>query len=213
MVKIVIADDHKIFRAGLRVAIEHNPFCKVVAETADASELPEILSAQKPHIVFMDVHMPVMSGQDASINILKHNPDIKIIAISSDDSVKNIQSMLSAGAQAFLSKNAEYDEIHKAISNLMQGKTYFTETVLKQLAENTENITNEKKITESLSVREKEVLSLVCKGCSVNEIADKMFISERTVEKHKASMLKKTKTQSTLHLVLFAIKTGLVELD
>ena len=213
--KVIIVDDHKIFRKGLRIVINDYEFAEVVAEASTGEEFLKLIKEVQADIVFMDINMPNINGFEATRKALLKNNKLRIIGMSANDDIASITEMLSSGAIGYLEKDVDYDEIHQAIKDLAEQKSYFSANVFIKLATNITKQSAKKRINEeydSITKREQDILELVCKGLSNFEISEKLFISERTVEKHKANLYAKTNTENALKLVLFAFKNDLVEM-
>ena len=206
-----LVDDHHIFRQGLAMMLNKLPNIKVIAEAEDGEQFINNLDKYNPDIVFLDIKMPNMDGMQAAEMALKLKPTLKIIVMTMFEEPSYFNKMVEIGVQGFLLKNAEMMEIRKAIARIEEGDTYFSEELLKNLKDNTEETTEE--IDIKLSKREKEVLDYLCMGYSNNEIADKLFISPRTVDGHRANLLSKTNSKNTVSLVLFAVKNNMVALE
>ena len=213
MQKIIIVDDHKIFRKGLKFIIEEYEFAEVVAEASSAEEYFKIIEKIIPDIVFMDINLPNINGFEATKKTLKINSKINIIAMSVNDDIASINEMLNSGAKGYLEKSVDYDEIHQAIKSISEQKNYFSTNIFIKL---TKNINKREKNTKStikyykITKREKDVLIHICKGLSNFEISEKLFISERTVEKHKSNLFFKTNTSNALNLALFAFHNEII---
>lgn len=216
MHRVIIVDDHKIFRDGFKMVIDSIDQVQFVGEATNGKEFLDLIKSVKADVVFMDVNMPVVDGAEATQEALKIQPDLKIIAITSYDSTEYVNKMLFAGVEGYLLKDADYEEIEEAIQQVVAGRNYFSKQILVNLTKNTIREKEEKtrkKGLPNLSPRETEVLDLVCKGLSKTDIAGRLFISERTVEKHKENLMAKTGTKSTVNLVLFSIKNKLVNIE
>ena len=214
MLKVIIADDHKVYREGFKLVVNSINNVSVVAEAENGNQLLDILKKKKADIVFMDINMPGLGGIEATKKALEIAPDIKIIALTSLEGTEFINKMLYAGVEGYMLKDADYNEFEEAIENVTKGKNYFSSKILMNLTKNTfENKKEEvrKKKLPQLTKREKEVLTLICNGNSKTEISDQLNISERTVEKHKENLLSKTETSNTVNLVIYAFKNKLAE--
>ena len=207
--KVVIVDDHKIFRDGFKLAIRYIENSEFVGEASNGNEFIELLESVKPHIVFIDVNMPVMDGIKATRKALQKYNDIKIVALSSYCDPETIKQMIDAGVEGYMLKNAEISEFEKAIDEIMHGKNFFSQEVIMLLTRETMNKERNDKIKTSIkdiSDREFQVLELICRGLGINEIAQQLHISERTVEKHKENLLNKTHSKNAINLVLWALR-------
>ena len=191
------------------MALEAVENAELIGEAANGEQLLELLKHKQPDIVFIDVNMPILNGYDTVVSSLKNYENIKFIALTSFNDIETIKSMINAGVEGYMLKNSEIEDIEKAIFNIMNGKNFFSEEVIFHLTKNTISEirpSNEKNIRKELSVREHDVLKLLCEGFSVHEIADKLNISDRTVEKHKENLMLKSNTKNTVNLVLWALR-------
>ncbi len=208
--RITLVDDHSLFRNGLRGLLEHYAGCRVVHEAAGGEEFLAILDTLETDIVFMDFAMPGMDGARTTELALMQRPDLKIITLSMFGEESYYSRMVQAGARGFLLKDSDIEDVIEAIDTVMAGGSYFSPQLLSSLTgrmRTRENISD-----EQLSEREREILIAVCRGLSNQEIADELFISKRTVDKHRANILEKTGCKNTASLVVFAIRNGIVEI-
>lgn len=208
---IMIVDDHKLFRDGLTLLLKSQSFICDIYEASNGIEFLELLPKLNPDIVIMDISMPEMSGIEATKRAIEMIPTLKIIALSMYADEEYYSNMISAGAKAFLLKNADIEEVRNAILSVCEGKNYFSQEIMYNLVKNIHQV---KKVTNTpdLTEREIEILYCICKGLSNQEIGDKLFISKRTVDKHRANILEKTANNNTASLVIWAIKNGIVKL-
>ena len=211
-VRVILADDHNLFRNGLKLLLSGFNNIKVVAEASDGNELLSILENQKADVVLIDIEMPVMNGIEASRLAIERFPDLKIISLSMYGEEEYYYKMIDAGVKGFILKNSDITEVIKAIDTVVKGGTYFSSDVLYNVVKNIKTVSKIPANVASISGREKEVLEQICKGLSNHEIADILFISKRTVEKHRASLLAKTNTKNTAQLVMYAIENKLTDL-
>lgn len=213
--KIIIVDDHQIFREGLKLVLSTIEGVSVVGEAADGREFLKIIRKKPADIIFMDLSMPDIDGMQATEEALKINPKLKIIAISSYDEIDMVNQSLYAGVEGYLLKNADYKEIEQAIINVSEGKTFFSKKILDNITRNSIRKQKERlnKIDlPTLTKRENEILTLICEGDDTFCISAKLFISERTVEKHKQNLMNKTNTHSTAKLIIFALKNNFIKI-
>ncbi len=209
---ILIADDHKLFREGMKLILSNLPYIDTVDEAGDGNECVHFFKNGKTaDIVFMDIEMPGMNGIDATINILKDFPDTNIIALSMYADEDYYTKMIEAGAKGFILKNSGIKEVEDAINHVISGKNYFSQEILMAFIKNM-NRKKQEQTSGKLSEREEEVLYLICKGNSNQEIADTLHISKRTVDKHRENLLLKTESKNTAGLVVYAIKKGVIEI-
>ena len=207
-IRIALVDDHALFRNGLRTLIDGKHGCRVVAEAGDGTEFLANEEALSADVVFMDIAMPQLSGDKTTVAALKRNPNLKVISLSMYGDEKYYSMMVEAGAKGFLLKDSSINEVYEAIERVMSGEEYFCKEVLEALSVAIQP--NEK--SDKLSERETDVLVEICRGLSTQEIADKLFLSKRTVDSHRANILEKTGCKNTANLVVYAIKKHLVEI-
>lgn len=216
MNKIVIVDDHSLFREGIKLLIENESLGEVIAEAENGQAFLNLLASIKPDLVIMDIEMPVMGGLDATKNALKIYPDLRILVLTMLNEKENYLDMINAGAMGFVLKTSGKQEFEKAICNIMNGESYFSNELLRRIILNvntqTEAADKQEQSSEALTSREKETLQLLSQGLAVSEIAEKLFISPKTVEAHRSMLLKKTNSKNTINLVLYAIKNKIVEI-
>ncbi len=210
--KIIIVDDHALFRNVLKLLLNAHESFSVVAEASNGNDFLEILGVIPADVVLMDISMPCMNGIEATARAIKKYPDLKIIALSMYGDEGYYFKMLEAGACGFLLKESEIEEVYRALFNVIEGKSYFSQDLLQNLVSHFKNHP-EKTNIEELSQREIDVVKLICQGLSNNEIAEMLFLSKRTIEKHRSNILQKTGSKNTASLVMYAIKNGIVNLD
>jgi DNA-binding NarL/FixJ family response regulator len=212
--RIIVVDDHEVFRMGLKLLLEKVSDVEVVNEASNGKEFLALLGQDTPDIVFMDINMPVLDGVEATKIALQRNPDLKIIALTTFGELEYFDKMIFAGVEGFMLKNAGFDDFRTAIEKVGKGGNYFSAELLMNFRRDvvSERI-RQKKELPNFTEREMEVLELICKGYSNNKIGEKLFISNRTVERHKSNLINKTETNNTINLILFAIRHKLVQLD
>ena len=214
LINLAIVDDHKIFRNGLKATLEDCPDFKLLIEASNGKELIGLLATHKPDVILMDIKMPEMDGMQTTAYIHQHFKDIKVLALSMHNEDKYIVDMMKAGASGYLLKNAEPEEIIDAIATVYNKGFYFNEhlsvTLIKQLVGPGSHNEAGMHPTVDLNDREIEILRLVCQECSNQEIADKIFLSVRTVEGYRARLFEKTGSKNLVGLVIFAIKRGII---
>jgi len=210
-IRIALADDHQLFRNGLKILLGgYNEF-EVVAEASNGSELLRIFDNTIPDIVLMDISMPEMDGIEATARLAVQAPGTRVIALSMYGEEEYYYRMLDAGAKGFILKDSDITEVHDAIVAVHKGGNFFSQELLYHVIKRIKNREQEVK-SSSLSKREKEILLKICEGLSNHEIADALFISKRTVDKHRANLLAKTGSKNTASLILYAIKNRLIEI-
>jgi DNA-binding NarL/FixJ family response regulator len=211
LIRVIIVDDHEIFRSGLKMVINKLAYAKVVAEAADGVDFLHIIDEIETDIVLMDIEMPVMNGIEATRKAIEKYPSMKIIALTMFKEDAYIQSMIEAGVKGFLIKNIRKEVLDRALQAVYNGKTYYSEELWDYF---TKTIAKEEKQDNKLEVtkREMEVLELLAEGLSNKEIADRLFVSERTIVGHKSNLMAKTNTKNTVALLAYAIKNGIINI-
>jgi DNA-binding NarL/FixJ family response regulator len=210
-IKIIIADDHQLFRNGLKILLNAFPDFEVTGEASNGEEFLKLLKITQADIALMDINMPVMDGIEATKEGLKTRPDIYIIALSMYGDEEYYYKMVDAGAKGFLLKDSDISEVREAILTVKKGGSFFSQELLYHVIQKIKHREQESK-SANLSKREKEILFKICEGLSNQEIADTLFISKRTVDKHRANLLGKTNSKNTASLILFAIRNKLIEI-
>lgn len=203
--KIAIVDDHQILRAGLKVLLQCIDNIDIVIEASNGKEFIEQLEVSIPDLVIIDINMPVMNGAEAVKIARKKFPDLKVIVLSMNREEHYFKTMNDLGVDGYIIKESDYEELEHAIETVLKGGKYFSQELLLSLVNN-----RPAHMKINLSDREQEILNYLCKGFSANEIAEKLFISPRTVEKYRSDLLLRTESANSISLVVFAIKNGLV---
>lgn len=215
MIRIALVDDHSLFRRGLKMLLSSHADFEVVAEASSGEEFLELMDAVRPDVVFMDYSMGGISGAETTERALERMPELKVISLTMFGDNAYYSRMATSGAKGFLLKDSEFDEVVEAVRTVCDGGTYFSALLLESLSHSLRSV--EGSVMESiderdmLSEREVEILVGICQGLSTQEIADRHFISKRTVDKHRANILEKSGCKNTASLVVYAIKNGLVE--
>lgn len=211
-IKICIVDDHKLFREGLKLLLSTQDFVRQIYEASNGKEFIENLSLMDCDVVLMDIEMPGMNGIEATETALRLQPELKIIVLSMYGDEQYYYKMVDAGVKGFVLKSSGIEKVIAAISKVAAGENYFSEELLIHILNNMrEGNKTEADIPDNeISERELEILYHVCLGLSNQEIADKLFISKRTVDKHRANLLSKTGCRNTAALVMYAIKNKMI---
>jgi DNA-binding NarL/FixJ family response regulator len=212
-VNIVLADDHTILREGLRALLTSDSNFEIVGEARDGREAVRCVEKLLPDLLLMDLSMPRMSGMDAIREIKRRYPDTKIIALTVHKTEEYLLTTLQAGADGYVLKDATHDELIMAIKNVMGGKSYLSPGVSEKVIEGyLEGKGNSLSVSswETLSPREREVLKLIAEGYKNKEIAEDLCISLKTVEKHRANLMKKLDLHNAAALTVYAVERGLV---
>jgi len=201
-----IVDDHKLFRNGLRLLLVNSYPNIEITEANDGNEYLQTLATHLPDVTLMDISMPIIDGIEATRRATELYPDIRIIALSMFGDEAYYYKMIDAGVKGFLLKNSEIAEVREAIESVMAGDHYFSNELLLSIVKNLNKKSLEEDTGINLSERETEILQLICLGLSNKEISEKLFLSKRTVDKHRANILFKTNSRNTAHLVMNTIK-------
>ena len=211
-ITITIVDDHTLFRDGLKRLLSTDARFSVVGEASSGEEFLTLYPQIKTDVIFMDIDMPGMNGIEASRRLLEMDKDAKIVTLSMHGEQEYYFAMVELGAKGFLLKNSTFDEVTAAIETVVAGGTYFSQELLSSLVTALRHSDSQITHTEALSEREAEILPLICEGYSNQQIGDKLFISKRTVDKHRANILAKTGCKNTASLVVYAVKNNLIEI-
>lgn len=213
-IKVLIADDHQLFREGLATLLFPAENIEVIAQAKDGSEAIEKVKHFKPDVVLLDIAMPIINGIEATKKIKALFPDIKTITVSMHSDKQYVKGALEAGADGYLLKNCTYRQLTDAIQSVYDGKKYLsqdiTELVISGYLTPSATDTNE---YSTLSEREKDIFMLFAEGKSTKEISDKLFISVKTVNTHKQNILDKLGLKSNADIVKYALKNGLIRLE
>jgi len=216
--RIVLADDHAMFRRGVKRIIQENQELEVVGEAADGLELLEIIKKSPPHMVIADVSMPNLRGLEATREIKMSFPAIKVIILTMHKDKEYLYHALAAGAEGYLLKEDADIELFSAIKAIRQGGTYISRLLAPQM---TDIFMERQQLRERqgrlpgelLSTREREIIKLIAEGKSSREIADLLYISSRTVQHHRANIMRKLNFKKTADLVKYAIQKGYTSAD
>jgi DNA-binding NarL/FixJ family response regulator len=211
-IKIAVVDDHHLFRQGLIGLLNHYDGLKVIFEASNGKELLGQLKKQQPHIVLLDMQMPYLNGQEATVEIRKLYPDVKIIMITMHTDEALIFDLMKKGVNGFLTKEKSVDQVIEAIYSVREKGFYYTEEVTKAMLS---GVRNKQKIKTSLSAsslseREIEIIKLICQQYSLKDIAEQLKLSPRTVETHKENILAKTGSKNIVGIVLYAVEHRLL---
>lgn len=210
-IKIILIDDHKLLRDGLKNIIEQKSNMLVIGEASDGREAIKLASKLTPDVIVMDVAMPGLNGIEAAKQIHKNHPDIKIIGLSMHSGKQFIQGMFKAGAFGYLLKDGDSDELITAISTVIKNKKYLSKDINQQFL----TLLNNGKAIEKpiLSSREKEVLQLIAEGKSSKEIGEILYLSSKTIDVHRNNIMKKIELYTIPELTKYAIQKGLTTLN
>ena len=206
--KVFIVEDHAIFREGLKRVISEMDDVELIGEAENGAVFLEMLKKVSPDVVLMDIQMPVMDGIEATERAIKHDPSLKILVISMFGEEEYVYSMVEKGVAGFILKTSGILDLERAIKKVSDGQQYYSEEIMGLLVKKFRSIDTIEKIT--FTDKEKEVLRMLCKGFSNNDIADKLFMSVRTVEGYRNKLLQKTGSANVINLVIYALKNKLV---
>ena len=205
-----MVDDHKMFRSGLRFLLNDIPEIKVVGEASNGLEFLDLAGNEIIDIVLMDINMPEMNGLEATREALKLYPKLKIIVLSMHGEEEYYDQMVDAGVQGFLLKNSGVEDLNAALQAVINGGTYFSQELLVGILDKKKQKQFQSEVVK-LTQRELEVLKLICEGFCNTDIADKLFISHRTVDRHRSNLLSKTGCPNSTSLVMYAVKNKIIE--
>lgn len=214
-VKILLADDHKIVRYGIKLMLQSQAGINVVDEAGNGLEVLNKLEVNIVDLVIMDINMPEMDGIKATKEIREKYPETKVLALSMSNDELHIRQMIQAGASGYIMKSAGRSELKSAITSIMEGKHYFSDEATQSIMMDLVKGKNKSKTPEIVHItdRELEILELIVKEHTNQEIAKKLFISSRTVDAHRRNLLQKTGARNTAGLVKYAFQHNLISTD
>lgn len=209
-ISVIIADDHEIVRGGISAILNKEPHINLVAEADNGEHLLELVARHMPDVVLIDIKMPVLNGLDATKLLAEKYPGVGVIALSMADNSQAIQDMTRCGAKGYLLKSVPRKELIAAIEDVSQNRSYYCRESARIMAGSIHRKENDDPaIIDALTVREKQVLRLICRELSTRQIAAKLFTGIRTIEKDREHLLEKTGAHNTAGLVVFAMRNGL----
>jgi two-component system response regulator NreC len=211
--RIMLADDHTIVRQGIRKILEERPDWEVVAEAGDGREAVRQAVELGPDIALLDIGMPLLNGIEATSQITRRAPGVKVVILSMHPNEAYITRALNAGAKGYLLKDSADSDLIRALTLVSQGKSFFSPAVAKVMLDDYVRHLAARGIVDrydSLSEREREIFQLVAEGRSNKEIADLLFVSPNTIETHRAHIMEKLDVHSAVELVLYAVRRGLI---
>lgn len=212
-IRLVIADDHEIFRDGLALMLSKHQDVVLAGQAENGKELLRLVDDVRPDVVMTDIKMPGMDGIEATKLLIQRYPDLKIIALSMFDEENLIVDMLEAGAKGYLLKNADKQEILDAINNVYEDKTYYcryTSARLASLIIKSKFNPHKKADPVNFNDREKEIIRMICQQCTTQEMGQKLFLSKRTVEGYRTKILEKMNVKNTAGVVIFALRHHII---
>ncbi|HNP19213.1 MAG TPA: response regulator transcription factor [Fulvivirga sp.] len=214
--RVYIADDQTLFRKGMSRLVRSFPNVAEVKEAENGKKMLELVSEQPPDVILMDLDMPVMDGVEATEKILAKYPNVKIIILTMHDNKQSIYYLMEIGAHAFLLKNTDPEEVKAAIESVIKKDFYQNDLVVDALRKGTIEQRKQKQNrpifhnSVALSEREKEVVMLICRELTMKEIAEKISLSEKTIQNHRARIMEKLGVRNTVGLVKYAFESGLI---
>jgi DNA-binding NarL/FixJ family response regulator len=210
-ISVYLVDDHSLFREGLKLLLSNLEYIDKIYEAENGQQFINGLAEHPVDVVMLDIEMPVMNGVQAARLAREMHPAIKVIALSMYSDESYYLSMIEAGACGFLLKNSNFQEVEKAIIDVCNDKSYLSIEILNNILRQPQK-NNFKTATENLTERESEILLLICSGLTNVEMADRLGLSKRTIDKHRENLLLKTQSRNTANLVIFALKNGYLNL-
>lgn len=213
MIRILLADDHGIVRAGLKLLLDRIEDMQVVGEAADGREAVRLAREVQPNVAILDIGMPLLNGLDATTQILKENPRIAVIILSMHSDESYLVKALDAGARAYLLKDNADEFVERAIKSVMSGRPFFSPSIASALLEDYMSLMRKRGVQDSydlLTEREREILQLLAEGKSNKEAAGVLNVSPYTVETHRTNMMQKLNLHNTAEIVLYAVRKGII---
>jgi len=212
--RIVLADDHALVRAGLRKLLESLPDIEVVGEAEDGRAALALVASHKPDLVLMDIAMPGLNGIEAAARLSREHPQVRALILSMHQNEDYVRQALRAGAAGYLLKDAAPVELELAIKAVLRGETYLSPAVSKGvMSDYVQRLRGEDTPGEALTPRQREILQLIAEGHTTKEIARRLNISVKTVETHRTQLMKQLDLHDVAGLVRYALRTGLISTD
>lgn len=210
--KVYIADDHTIFRKAMVSLLQSFSRIELVKDAENGRELLALVKEERPHVVLLDLQMPIMDGSETCEVLYNKFPDVRVIVLSMHDSERYIQHMMDLGARAFLFKNVEPDELENAIYSVADKDFYHNELIASILRKSLREKHNLKRpeFKQELTEREREIMLLICQEYSTKEISSRLSLSDRTVENHRAKIMEKIGVKNIVGVVRYAYEQGLL---
>jgi DNA-binding NarL/FixJ family response regulator len=214
-IRILLADDHKIIRDGLRSLLEKEPDLEVIAEAGDGTTTVKLARKLKPEVVIMDITMPDLNGIEATRQIMAELPNVKVIALSMHSDRRFVVGMLKAGASGYLLKDCAFDELIHTVHTVVKNRTYLSPRITNIVVDDylRQVSTTNSSVISVLTAREREVLQLLAEGKTTRQIADHLYLSVKTIETHRRQIMDKLDIHSIAELTKYALREGLTSLE
>jgi DNA-binding NarL/FixJ family response regulator len=209
-IKIIICDDHRLIRDGIKAMLSRNENFELIGEAEIGEQLFDLLQTLVPDVILIDITMPDKNGIEVFTELKRVNQNLKFIVLTMHEEPEYVIKAVKGGASGYLLKNLEYEELEKAITTVAGGGKYFNDRISKVLLENLYANTEEETFSGKLTDREQEVLAEIVNGLTTRQIAEKLFISHRTVETHRVNLMKKLNVHNIAELVKIAIDKKIV---
>jgi DNA-binding NarL/FixJ family response regulator len=213
-IRVLLADDHSLFRAGIQALLTQIEGVQVVGEADTGHKAIELVRSRNPDVVLMDIAMPEMNGLETSARVTKEFPNVRVIMLSMHAGEEYVMQALRAGASGYLLKDAATSELELAVRAVARGETYLTPTISKRVIDDyLMRTTGTNSPTDQLTKRQREILQLIAKGYTSKEMAQMLNLSPKTIETHRTQLMKQLDIHDVAGLVRYAIRVGLVTLD
>lgn len=213
-IRVVLADDHSLFRAGIQALLTQIDGVDVIGEADNGRKALELVRANTPDVVLMDIAMPEMNGLETASRVTKEFPGVRVIMLSMHAGEEYVMQALRAGASGYLLKDAATSELELAVRAVARGETYLTPTISKRVIDDyLMRTTGTSNSTDQLTKRQREILQLIAKGYTSKEMAQMLNLSPKTIETHRTQLMKQLDIHDVAGLVRYAIRVGLVAVD
>ena len=213
-IRVLLADDHALVRAGIRSLLEQAGHVEVVAEADDGHQAVQLVEVHHPDVVLMDVSMPRLNGLEATRRVVEAHPTVRVLMLSVHSLEEYIWQALQAGASGYLLKNASAAELELAVTAVARGETYLSPAVSKHVIDGyLQRARSEPSLSDRLTPRQREVLRLIAKGHTTKEVATLLNVSKKTVGTHRMQLMKRLGIHNVAGLVRYAVRTGLISTE
>ena len=213
IIRVLIADDHQMFIDGLKALLRREKNIQIIGEVSNGIQALEFIRKNQPDLLITDISMPGMSGVELTREVKLHYPEIKILVLTRYNDREIVGEILMSEAEGYILKNTGRQELSNAINRIIDNSTYYSNEVLNIMMTRMKKQKNIEKNTAQLTPREIEIIKLIMEELSSEEIADKLFISKRTVDTHRKNIIQKTNTRTLVGLLKFAIENNLADFN